>query len=69
MPLSPSKIRARREKLKLTQAEAAERAEMPRPHWVRIEAGHRSNPSLDTAERVAKALRVPLAKLLTPASP
>lgn len=57
MPLSPGKIRQRRERLKLTQTEAAHRAGMPLPNWNRIEAGGHTDPRLSTAERVAAALR------------
>jgi len=64
MPLDPAKIKAERERRKLTQAECAERAGMPQPHWARIELGGRPDPQLSTAERVAGALRCPLAKLL-----
>lgn len=64
MPLSPEKIRDRREALKLTQAAAAERAGMPQPHWSRIESGERPDPTLSTAERIAAALKCPLPKLL-----
>jgi predicted transcriptional regulator len=64
MPLDPQKIRERRERLSLTQSDAAERAGMPQPHWARIESGERNDPALSTAERVAKALRCSIAKLL-----
>jgi len=64
MPLDPSKIRKRREALKLTQAEAAKLAKMPAPHWSRIEGGNRSDPKLSTAEKVAQALQCGLEKLL-----
>lgn len=63
MPLDPTKIKSRRESLELTQAEAAEAAGMPRPHWTRIESGERSDPQLSTAEKVAKALRCNLSKI------
>jgi transcriptional regulator with XRE-family HTH domain len=56
MPLDPCKIRQRRRELGLTQAEAAQLAGMPRPHWTRIELGGRNNPRISTAQRVAKAL-------------
>jgi predicted transcriptional regulator len=65
MPLDPDKIRARREALKLTQTQAAQRAGMPQPHWARIESGGRSDPNLSTAERVARALDCSLARLST----
>ncbi len=64
MPLDPSKIRAERERQQLTQAEAAERAGMAQPNWARLESGERSDPQLSTAERIATALRCPLAKLV-----
>lgn len=64
MPLDPTKIKARRERLGLSQREAAERAGMPQPHWARLEAGNRSDPQLSTAEAVAKALRCSLPRLL-----
>lgn len=64
MPLDPLKIKARRERLKLTQDQAAERAGMPRPHWTRIESGNRDDPTLSTAERVAKALKCSLVRIL-----
>lgn len=64
MPLDAAKIRARREKLGITQGEAAERAGMPRPHWVRLETGGRDDPKLSTAERAAAALKCRLSSLL-----
>ena len=64
MPLEPIKIRQRRRDLRLTQAQAAERASMPRPHWTRIEAGRRNNPRISTAGRVADALECELDELL-----
>lgn len=60
MPLNPQKIKALREALKLTQAQAAKLAGMRQQAWARIENGHRSDPNLSTAERVAKALGVTL---------
>lgn len=64
MPLNPQKIRERREKLSLTQAQAATRAKMPPPHWSRIESGERNDPVLSTAERIAKSLECELAEIL-----
>lgn len=64
MPLDPVKIRERREKLKLTQSDCADRAKMPRPHWARIESGERSDPQLSTAERIASALECSLKTIL-----
>lgn len=69
MPLDPSKIRTRREKLGLTQQQAAERAGLVQPNWAAIEAGKRLDPSLSTAERVAKALNCKLPHLLGDPTP
>lgn len=63
MPL-PNKIRKRREALKLTQAEAAERAGIPQPRWAEIESGTNDNPKLTKLKAIAAALKCPLAKLL-----
>ena len=60
MPLSPTKIRALRIQLELTQAQAAERAGMKRQNWQRTENGLRLDPNLTTAERIAAALGVKL---------
>lgn len=64
MPLDPDKIRARREALGLSPADAAARASMQRPNWLRIESGTRTDPNLSTAERIAKALKCALSDLL-----
>jgi len=63
--LDTDKIRAIRENLKLSQAEAARRAGMKnRQAWHLIESGLRTNIELDTLERLAKALQVKPADLL-----
>lgn len=64
MPLDPTKIREFREKLRLTQDDCAAAAKMPQPNWARIESGERCNPHLETAERVAAALKRPLKAIL-----
>jgi transcriptional regulator with XRE-family HTH domain len=64
MPLDPAKLKARREHLGLTQQQVADAAGMPQPGYARIESGRRNDPRLSTAQAIAKALRVPLAKLL-----
>ena len=67
MPLDASKVKARRAALGMTQREAAKRAGIPPSHWSsRIEGGERSNPSLETVERVAAVLRCPVTALLSP---
>lgn len=65
MPLDPAKLKARRERLALTQQAVADAAGMSQPAYARIESGRRCDPKLSTAQAVARALRCPLAKLLT----
>lgn len=64
MPISPTKIRSRREKLGLTQAQAADRSGMQRVRWTEIETGRERNPSLDRLEAMAAALRCRVSSLL-----
>lgn len=51
----PAKLAARRTSIGKTQAEVAERAKLAVPNYARLE-GAASNPTLDTAVRVARAL-------------
>lgn len=65
----PERIRARRLALGLTQAEAAERADMAQGYWSRLEGGTRpdrgqTEPTLTTLLRVAHALECGVAALL-----
>jgi transcriptional regulator with XRE-family HTH domain len=65
IPLDRQKIKALREKLGLSQAEAARRAGLSgRQTWWHIEIGKINNPTLDTIERVAAALGVKARDLL-----
>ena len=64
MPLDPSKIKSRREALKLSQAEAADRAGITQPQWARLESGRNADARISTIEAVARALRCALARLL-----
>jgi len=65
MPLDTDKIRALREKLGITQDEAARRAGLgTRQAWNNIEAGRKTNVTLDTLERIAAALGVKSKDLL-----
>lgn len=57
------RIRAEREHRGMTVAQLAERADLQRPNLSRLEHG-RHDPSLDTLERVADALGVPVARLV-----
>jgi transcriptional regulator with XRE-family HTH domain len=63
-PAFGRRVRALREKLGLSQEQLAERAQL---HWTyvsEIERGRR-NPSLNILARLARALDVPLGKLLS----
>ncbi len=62
MPLDPDKLKAARGER--TTRDVAAAANMPQPAYVRIETGRRINPNLETAERIAVALGVPLTDLL-----
>lgn len=56
------RIRALRQKLELTQGEAAKIAKLDEKHWQEIEAA-RTNPTVATLVGVARALKVPIAAL------
>lgn len=58
------RVRAARESRGLTVTELATKAGMHRPNVSRLEHG-RHEPSLDTIERVASALDIPVAQLVT----
>ena len=53
----------------LTQRELADRVGITQPYIVMLETGKRTNPSLQLLQRLARALRVPLSKLLEGRSP
>ncbi len=53
-----------REAKGLTQAELAKRAKVTRPYVTMLETGTRKAPTLPVLQRLAKALGVPVAKLL-----
>ncbi len=58
-----SRLREARKMRELTVAELARRAGMKRPNLSRLEHG-RHRPSLDTLERLAEALDIPVARLV-----
>jgi DNA-binding XRE family transcriptional regulator len=63
--LNTDKIRQLRERLKLTQEQAAARAGLPsRQKWNDIERGRQKNLTIETLERVAAALGVKARDLL-----
>lgn len=57
------RVRAERERKGMTINQLAERAKLQRPNLSRLELG-RHEPSLETLERVAAALQVPVARLV-----
>ncbi len=58
------RLRTLREAKGLTQAEVAKRAGLHRVYITMLEAGTKGNPSLTTIQRLARALRLPVVKLL-----
>ena len=63
MPLG-SMIKVFRIRRKMTQEELARRAKLSQAYIAQLERGDRETPSLPALKRLAKALRVPVAKLL-----
>ena len=57
------RIRERRMKLGMTQAALAAKVGISREHLVRLEAA-KHDPALSLLERIAKALKVDVARLL-----
>ena len=57
-------LKTLREKKGWSQAELARRAKVTDAYIAQLETGVRSNPSLEILQRLARALGVPLAKLL-----
>lgn len=57
------RIKALRAKRKITQAELAERAGFSHGHLARLETG-RQDPTITTLEKIARALKVPIGRLL-----
>jgi XRE family transcriptional regulator, regulator of sulfur utilization len=58
-------LRRLREARDLTQAELAQRSDVPRPTLAHLESGS-ANPTLSVLLRVADALRVPLEEIVAP---
>jgi transcriptional regulator with XRE-family HTH domain len=57
------RIKVLRAKRKITQAELAERAGISHGYLARLETG-RQDPTITTLEKLAKALKVPVERLL-----
>ena len=57
------RIKAFRAKRRITQAELAERAGISHGYLARLETG-RQDPTITTLEKLAKALKVPIGRLL-----
>src|SRR6266481_5514470 len=56
------RLRALREKKNLSQGDIQKRSGLLRPYLSRVENGH-TIPAIDTLEKIAKALEVPLYEL------
>jgi transcriptional regulator with XRE-family HTH domain len=59
-----ARIRAGRERARLTQQELANQVGITRVYVAKLEGGDRDSPSLPVLERIAKALGVKLVDLL-----
>src|SRR5712692_11834296 len=57
-------VRRLRRQAGLTQEALAERAGIARPNWARVESG-RYRPSLETLERIARALDQPVSAFVS----
>jgi len=57
------RIKIRRERQKISQEELAARSGISRGYLARLETG-RHDPTITTLEKLAKALKVPVGKLL-----
>jgi len=57
-------MRRPRRARRLTQVELAAQAHLSQGYLAALEGGHKSNPSLDTLSKLAKALHVPVTTLL-----
>lgn len=65
MPLDTDKIKRLREAAGLTQEEAAKRAGLrSRQHWYKIETDDGANVTLETLEKVARALKTKAKELI-----
>jgi len=58
-----SKLKSLREQRGMTQEQLAERSGLSRTYLARLETG-RQDPTLSTLEKLAKALKVKVAKLI-----
>ena len=57
-------VKRLREARQLTQAELAKKARISQAYLSRLEAGEKTNPGIQIAQRLAKALGVPVTALL-----
>jgi transcriptional regulator with XRE-family HTH domain len=65
MPLDLAKLRDLREKAGLTMEQAAKQAGMPsRQRWYEVESGTKPNVTIETLDRMARALGVSARDLL-----
>lgn len=64
MPLSPSKIIAIMEAKDISRADLARHTGIKPPHITRLLTGEAKDATISTAERLAFALKCPIAKIL-----
>ncbi len=64
MPLDPEKVKAAMATKGLSNADLSKLTGIAPPNITRILSGERNDPQLSTLERIAKALRCKVAKLL-----
>lgn len=64
-PIDAEKVRALREKRGLTQQQLADAADIWRPRIAELETGKPVSITVETLERIARALKVSPASLLT----
>lgn len=57
-------LKTLREDKGLTQTVLAKKAKVSQPYIAKLEVGAKANPSLTALRRIAKALGVPITKLL-----
>lgn len=59
------RLKKRREELQMTQQEVADAAGIAQQAYARLESGERNNPTINTLEAIAQALRCRVDDLLS----
>jgi transcriptional regulator with XRE-family HTH domain len=65
MPLDHEALKQARLEALMTQSDAAFMSGMKQSAWARFESGRRPDPSLSTLEKMARALNVPVSRIIT----